>query len=95
MLLIIKNFILFFYIVLLITGCVRRSAYYDSYAYKSSYEYKKLKNQKINNSSAMHRATMRPYVVKGKKILSYKSKNWNYLLWNCFLVWTKFSFTKN
>ena len=74
MLLIIKNFILFFYIVLLITGCVRRSAYYDSYAYKSSYEYKKLKNQKINNSSAMHRATMRPYVVKGKKYYPTKVK---------------------
>jgi len=59
------SFVLF--LLLYTTGCVRRSAYYDSYAYKSSYEYQKLKNQKINNSPAMHRATMKPYVVNGKK----------------------------
>ena len=67
MLSIIKYNSLVFFIVILITGCVRRGTYYDSYAYKSSYEYQKLTHQKINNSASMHKATMRPYIVRGKK----------------------------
>ena len=53
-------------VLIFISGCSRKN-YYNSAAYKKSYEYKKLKNQKINNSKAMHKATMRPYVVRGKK----------------------------
>jgi rare lipoprotein A len=57
----------FFTISLIIfSGCSRKD-YYNSAAYRSSYDYQKLQNQKINNSKAMHRATMRPYIVRGKK----------------------------
>ncbi|MEA3498930.1 MAG: septal ring lytic transglycosylase RlpA family protein [Campylobacterota bacterium] len=65
-----KNIILLS-IVVLISGCGGYT--YTSKSYSSpSYAYKQNKqmgssNKKIRNSKAMHRATMRPYVVFGKK----------------------------
>jgi len=49
----------------LIFGCSRYEVipYYDSYSNSSSYT----TTSKINNSSSMHRATMRPYTVGGKR----------------------------
>jgi len=63
----------FLVIILFFGGCAKRR-YYDSVAYKSSISYQKLKNQKMNNSEAMHRATMKPYVVRGKKYYPTKVK---------------------
>jgi rare lipoprotein A len=57
-------------ILIFISGCTKRSynsSYYSSKAYKKSNQYKKIRNQEIRDSKAMHRATMRPYVVFGKK----------------------------
>ena len=57
-------------VIFLITGCSKRSynsSYYHSKSYKSSKQYKKIKHQEIKNSKAMHRATMRSYVVAGKR----------------------------
>ena len=56
--------------VIFISGCSRKTyyrSYYQSLSYKNSYEYKKLKNQKMINTKAMQRATMRSYVVGGKR----------------------------
>jgi len=62
--------ILFILFISILTGCGRTSyshSYYQSRSYKHSYEYKKIKNQKIRNSKAMQRATMRSYTVAGKR----------------------------
>lgn len=70
MLLNLSKLLLFFVVLILITGCTKysyNSSYYESKSYKKSKQYKKIKNQKIRNSKAMHRATMRPYVIAGKK----------------------------
>ena len=53
------------------SGCFSLFDRGDKSYYSSSYAYKKhqqtVSNTKMNNSKAMHRATMRPYVVFGKK----------------------------
>lgn len=55
-------------IILFLGGCSSKSStYYSSSDYKNSSAYNKIKNQKMRNSDAMHRATMRPYVIAGKK----------------------------
>ena len=57
-------------VVLFVSGCgskTHNSSYYKSKEYKNSKKYKKIQNQEMKNSPAMHRATMRPYVVFGKK----------------------------
>ena len=55
----------------LFTGCFSLFNSGDRTYNSSSYAYKKHKqtasNTKMRNSKAMHRATMRPYVVFGKK----------------------------
>lgn len=65
-----KNIILLL-VVLFITGCTKYNYTSKSY-HSSSYAYKQNKqinqhSSKIRNSKAMHRATMRPYIVMGKK----------------------------
>lgn len=52
-------------------GCSSKSSnYYGGYSSggsgTSSYKYKKIPKEKIRNSKAMHRATMRPYKIAGK-----------------------------
>ncbi len=59
------------FLIILFTGCGSRYGYVDKSYYSSSYsnqQYQKTASttQKINNSKAMHRATMRPYEVFGK-----------------------------
>ncbi len=59
-------------LVILFTGCSSRYGYVDKSYYSSSYsnsQYQKTasSNTQIRNSKAMHRATMRPYEVFGKK----------------------------
>ena len=51
-------------LVFFVSGCSKKS--YNSSYYQSS-SYKKIENQKIRNSKAMHRATMRSYVIAGKR----------------------------
>lgn len=51
---------------ILFTSCTSKK-YYLSKSYKKSKAYAKIKNQKIKNSKAMHRATMRSYVINGKR----------------------------
>lgn len=56
--------------IFLFSGCGQRSyntSYYSSNSYKNSYAYHKIKKQKMRDSDAMHRATMRPYSIAGKK----------------------------
>ena len=71
MLLSLSRCLLVVLIIIFIGGCASKrtynSSYYSSKSYKKSIQYKKIKNQKMRNSKAMHRATMRPYVVAGKK----------------------------
>ena len=43
------------------------SSYYSSNSYKNSKTYKDIDNQEMRNSKAMHRATMRPYTIRGIK----------------------------
>ena len=62
---IIKIFIVFS-IVLFTAGCTKRT-YSSGYYKNNSHKYKKIKPEKIRNSKAMHRATMRSYVVFGKR----------------------------
>jgi rare lipoprotein A len=59
------------FLIVFITGCGSRYSYMDKSYYSSSYSNKQHQktvatNQKIRNSKAMHRATMRPYEVFGK-----------------------------
>jgi rare lipoprotein A len=52
------------------TSCTRKSYnghYYSSKSYKTSRAYKKINSQEIKDSPAMHRATMRSYVINGKR----------------------------
>lgn len=69
----IKYILLIFTAVFLFTGCGSKkySATSSSSYYSKSYAYNKSKDAqsttKMRNSKAMHRATMRPYVVFGKK----------------------------
>jgi rare lipoprotein A len=70
LLLTLSKLILSGFLVFIVSGCGSKtynSSYYKSKEYKKSRAYKKIQNQEIKNSSAMHRATMRPYVVFGKK----------------------------
>ena len=70
MLLNLSKSILAISLLVLISGCSKKSynsSYYQSSSYKNSAKYKKIKNQKIKNSKAMHRATMRSYVIAGKR----------------------------
>ncbi|MCK5294114.1 MAG: septal ring lytic transglycosylase RlpA family protein [Arcobacteraceae bacterium] len=51
-------------------GCTKKSykaSYYKSKDYKSSTQYKKIEDQEIRNSKAMHRATMKSYEIAGKR----------------------------
>jgi rare lipoprotein A len=69
-LLTLTKYILIVSITIFLVGCGQRSyttSYYSSKSYKDSRSYQKIKNQKMRDSDAMHRATMRPYVVFGKK----------------------------
>jgi rare lipoprotein A len=59
-------------IFFIFTACSKRK-YYSSNTYKNSNSYKKLKTQKIKNSKAMHRATMRSYIVHGKRYTPTKT----------------------
>lgn len=59
------------FLIIIFTGCGSRYGYVDKSYYSSSYsnqQYQKTatKTQKINDSQAMHRATMRSYEVFGK-----------------------------
>ncbi len=62
---------IFIVFILVFTGCSSKN-YNSSRGYKSSkkyyptQKYEKVANQKIKNSKAMHRATMRPYKIAGK-----------------------------
>lgn len=62
--LLIKNltYISIFILVFLFTGCSQKK----DYSFSSSGNYKPVGDQEIKNSSAMHRATMRPYQIAGK-----------------------------
>lgn len=54
---------------LLFVGCSSKSTYYGGgygTSSSSSYKYKAIPKEKIKNSKAMHRATMRPYKIAGK-----------------------------
>jgi len=65
-----SRFSLIITIIIFINGCARttyNSGYYSSRSYKQSRAYKKIANQKVINTKAMQRATMRPYIVGGKK----------------------------
>jgi rare lipoprotein A len=65
------KYLVFFILALLLTGCGSRSynkSYYSkSYSYSQSQKTSTQNSTGIRNSKAMHRATMRPYVVFGKK----------------------------
>ena len=68
-----KTFLIVFFVFLL-SGCGNRYGYSSSSYYSSSTYLNKsyslnqpVKSAKIRNSKAMHRATMRPYEVFGKK----------------------------
>jgi len=68
-----NKFFIFIFIIILLSSCSSKK-YYSSNTYKKSTSYKKLKNQKMKNSEAMKRATMRSYVVHGKRY--YPSKTY-------------------
>jgi rare lipoprotein A len=58
------------FVLIFTSGCVRKTynySYYKSKQYKHSKQYKKIKHQKIRDSKAMHRATMKSYIVAGKR----------------------------
>lgn len=65
------KYLVFFILTILLTGCGSKkysSSYYSkSYAYSQNQKLNGSGTTKMRNSSAMHRATMRPYVVFGKK----------------------------
>ena len=72
MLLILNRVFIAVLVIFILTACSKKK-YYSSNSYKSSSSYKKIKNQKIKNSKAMHRATMRSYVVHGKRYTPTKT----------------------
>lgn len=49
------------------TGCSQKSSGYSGSSILGTKVFKPIGNQKIRNSKAMHRATMRPYVIAGKR----------------------------
>lgn len=64
------KYLVFFILAVLFTGCgsnYNKSYYSKSYSYSQNQKINTQGSTKINNSKAMHRATMRPYVVFGKK----------------------------
>jgi rare lipoprotein A len=67
-----SKIVLLFIVVISFTSCTKKKYYSSSY-YKQSPSYSKIKNQKIKNSKAMHRATMRSYVVFGKRYYPTKT----------------------
>lgn len=70
MLLNLSKLTLIIFIIFSISGCSKRSynsSYYKSKSYKNSKQYKTIQNQTIRDSKAMHRATMRSYVIAGKR----------------------------
>ena len=50
----------------LFTACSSKSSVSSSYPFIGKKTYKKIPKEKIRNSKAMHRATMRPYKIAGK-----------------------------
>lgn len=73
----IKLFLPLIFIVVF-TGCSQKvyttSGYYSSSSYKNSTQYKRIQNQQMRDSDAMHRATMRPYIIAGKKYYPTKTR---------------------
>ena len=72
MLLNLSKILLVLIFTILFTGCsvsqyVNKQYRSPSYAYKQNKKTTSTSTQKIRNSKAMHRATMRPYIVMGKK----------------------------
>ncbi len=62
----ITKFIILISLISVFTGCTK--TIYSSGAYKSyKTSYEKVAPQKIRNSKAMHRATMKSYVIAGKR----------------------------
>lgn len=65
------RYFIFFIFIVFFTGCGTKqysSSYYSkSYAYSQNQRLSGTGTAKMRNSAAMHRATMRPYVVLGKK----------------------------
>ena len=63
-----KYFVIFL-LALYFTGCSSKSYYSSSSSWSSGSKrtYKKIPKEKIRNSKAMHRATMRSYVIAGKR----------------------------
>ena len=51
---------------LLFTGCSQKNSGYSGSTVLGNKVFKPISNQKIKNSKAMHRATMRPYKIAGK-----------------------------
>lgn len=72
MLLISNRILLLVLILFLFTSCSKRK-YYSSGYYKNSKSYEKIKNQEMKNSKAMQRATMRSYIVHGKRYTPNKT----------------------
>lgn len=73
----ITKYIIFILLIFVLSGCLKKSyttSYYQSDRCKNSSQYKKIKNQKIKNSKAMHKATMKPYIIAGKKYYPTKTK---------------------
>jgi len=73
LLLTLNKIVLFISLIIILTSCSSKK-YYSSNTYKKSNSYIKIKNQKMKNSKAMQRATMRSYVVHGKRY--YPSKTY-------------------
>ncbi len=62
------KYLLILLLALYFTGCSSKRYYSSSsYGSGSSKTYKKIPKEKIRNSKAMHRATMRSYVIAGKR----------------------------
>ncbi len=55
--------LLFLILVFIFTGCSQKEAI----LYIGNKVYQPIKNKRIKNSKAMHRATMRPYTIAGKR----------------------------
>jgi len=67
-----NKIIILFIAIFIFTSCTSKK-YYTSSSYKNSSSYSKIKNQKMRNSKAMHRATMRSYIVHGKRYYPTKT----------------------
>ena len=73
MLLTLNKLVIFVSLIVVFTSCSSKK-YYSSNTYKKSNTYAKIKNQKMKNSKAMQRATMRSYVVHGKRYYPNKKQ---------------------